>query len=168
MIWNLTFQAVATLKQVSLVTIVYSICNMLLVLMYMCALIIWCYALTLYTIPIIAIHRLNWAVTFISSFSESTELSDSIKTLTFTLARHPFFSPAIFLPPILTSMGGGEIITAKELDQSLADSDILQEYMQRSNLIGWRTRNQFEELWMQLLGVLNTPMPDDGNVGNYY
>ena len=124
--------------------------------------------LTLYTIPIIAIHRLNWAVTFISSFSESTELSDSVKTLTFTLARHPFFSPAIFLPPILTSMGGGEIITAKELDQSLADSDILQEYMQRSNLIGWRTRNQFEELWMQLLGVLNTPMPDDGNVGNYY
>ncbi|XP_019850343.1 PREDICTED: huntingtin-like isoform X2 [Amphimedon queenslandica] len=108
-----------------------------------------------------ATHQLNWAVTYLSSFNKATELSHSIKTLTFTLARHSFFSPAIFLPPILTSMGGGDTITVQLLDQSLADSDILQEYMQRSNLIGWRTRNQFEELWMQLLGVLNAPLPDD-------
>lgn len=111
---------------------------------------------------VVAVHQLNWIVTFLSSsFVEPTEISSAIRALTFSLARHSFFSPSIFLPPILTSMGGG-VVTVQILDQSLADSDVLQEYMQRSNLIGWTTRSQFEELWMQLLGVLNTPIPDEG------
>lgn len=74
------------------------------------------------------------------------------------------FFPVIFLPPLLTSIEGTASVTVQLLDQSLADSDILQEYMQRSNLIGWRSRNHFEELWMQLLGVLNTPMPSAGKL----
>lgn len=31
--------------------------------------------------------------------------------------------------------------------------------MQRCNSIGWLTRSQFEERWMQLLGVINQPLP---------
>jgi len=31
--------------------------------------------------------------------------------------------------------------------------------MQRCNSLGWLTKAQFEERWMQLLGVLNQSMP---------
>ena len=31
--------------------------------------------------------------------------------------------------------------------------------MQRCNSLGWLTKAQFEERWMQLLGVLNQTMP---------
>lgn len=34
--------------------------------------------------------------------------------------------------------------------------------MQRSNPIGWLNRPQFEERWMQLLGVVNQPLPAQG------
>ncbi len=33
--------------------------------------------------------------------------------------------------------------------------------MQRSNCLGWLTRSQFEERWMQLLGVINQPHPNE-------
>ena len=34
--------------------------------------------------------------------------------------------------------------------------------MQRCNAIGWLNRHQFEERWMQLLGVVNQPPPPEG------
>lgn len=34
--------------------------------------------------------------------------------------------------------------------------------MQRCNPIGWLNRHQFEERWMQLLGVINQPPPPEG------
>ena len=33
--------------------------------------------------------------------------------------------------------------------------------MTRSNCVRWLTRSQFEERWMQLLGVVNQPPPHD-------
>ncbi len=37
---------------------------------------------------------------------------------------------------------------------------VLEQYMQRCNPIGWLSRPEFEERWMQLLGVVNqTPPP---------
>lgn len=33
--------------------------------------------------------------------------------------------------------------------------------MQRCNTLGWLTRSQFEERWMQLLGVINQPAPSE-------
>lgn len=33
--------------------------------------------------------------------------------------------------------------------------------MQRCNSLGWLMRSQFEERWMQLLGVINQPMPTE-------
>ena len=114
------------------------------------------------------VHQLNWVITYLLTASNNISLlSRSIHTLSFTLARWQLFFPSIFLPPILTAMEGTSI-TMQLLDQSLVDSDILQEYMQRSNLIGWRSRNHFEELWMQLLGVLNTPPPSSGTTGIYW
>ena len=34
-------------------------------------------------------------------------------------------------------------------------------YMTCSNCVRWLTRSQFEERWMQLLGVVNQPPPQD-------
>ena len=34
--------------------------------------------------------------------------------------------------------------------------------MQRCNSVGWLNRPQFEERWMQLLGVINQPPPMEG------
>lgn len=46
---------------------------------------------------------------------------------------------------------------------------VLLEYMQRCNSLGWLTRFQFEERWMQLLGVVNQPFPlEDANVEEYH
>ena len=39
---------------------------------------------------------------------------------------------------------------------------ILHQFMQRCNAIGWLNRHQFEERWMQLLGVINQPPPPEG------
>ena len=45
---------------------------------------------------------------------------------------------------------------------------VLLEYMQRCNSLGWLTRFQFEERWMQLLGVINQPIPrEDCNHEEY-
>lgn len=35
--------------------------------------------------------------------------------------------------------------------------------MQRCNSLGWLTRSQYEERWMQLLGVLNQPTPPENS-----
>ena len=105
---------------------------------------------------------MNWVISCL--LSSSTDCSQhALQALAFTLARQPLFSPAIFLPPLLTTIGEG-VVTTQLLDKSLADSDILQEYMQRSNLIGWKTRSQFEERWMQLLGVLNALFLSNGKL----
>lgn len=40
--------------------------------------------------------------------------------------------------------------------------------MQRCNSLGWLTRFQFEERWMQLLGVLNQPVPSDNSSPEEY
>ena len=58
-------------------------------------------------------------------------------------------------------MGSGTV-TETLLDKSLVDVDILMEYMQRINTMGWSAKNQFEERWMQLLGVLNMAPPSEG------
>ena len=46
---------------------------------------------------------------------------------------------------------------------------VLLEYMQRTNSLGWLTRFQFEERWMQLLGVINQPIPsEDASAEEYH
>ena len=85
-----------------------------------------------------------------------------INTLTMSISRLPLLSTSVIIPPILVGMGVG-VVTEKILDQSLNDADVLIEYMQRINLIGWTSKSQFEERWMQLLGVLNTPPPNEGD-----
>ena len=43
------------------------------------------------------------------------------------------------------------------------EKDVLEEYLGRIHVLGWRSRHQFEETWMFLLSVLNSPPPPDAN-----
>ena len=104
-------------------------------------------------------QQICWLVNMVLvSPPRTPSLSLSLPTLISSLARLPMFSQVVFLPPSLLTMQGG-MVTQQLLDQSLVDAEILQEYMQRMNLIGWCSRSQFEECWMQLLQVLNAPPP---------
>lgn len=105
-------------------------------------------------------QRLCWMINNIvlsPSSSLSPALILSLRTLILSLARLKMFSTFVYIPTLLLSVNyvlneeGG--VNQQILDQALSDADILHEYMQRINLIGWTSRNQFEEWWMQILQV---------------
>lgn len=108
----------------------------------------------------LAISQLRWIFSVLLSVPP-LDSSPSIHTLTMCLSRLTHFTNSVIIPALLTGMREG-VVSERELDKSLNDADVLIEYMQRINLIGWSSKNQFEERWMQLLGVLNTAPPDEG------
>ncbi len=112
-------------------------------------------------------------------------LGDSLRHLTLALCRLPLFHEAAMTPAALK---GDEKISVKMLDQALMESEvgtvhehslmcrslyfpfvqILVQFMQRCNFAGWLNRLQFEERWMQLLGVVNQPPPQEGEFPEEY
>ncbi|KAL5499651.1 hypothetical protein EMCRGX_G011104 [Ephydatia muelleri] len=90
-------------------------------------------------------------------------LNLSIFSLICTLSRLPHLTTHMLMPPALMT-GAQDYVNPKMLDQSLSESQVLLQYVQRCNLIGWLNKAQFEERWMQLLGVLNAPPPPEGIV----
>lgn len=90
-------------------------------------------------------------------------IGEPLKRVITGLARLPLVNSFVRTPPILwhtdwTPHVGGEwhtLVPPPPADY-LLDRDLLQEYIYRINLLGWISRQQFEETWMALLGVLNT------------
>ncbi|CAG9862370.1 unnamed protein product [Phyllotreta striolata] len=89
-------------------------------------------------------------------------LFDRIKSLTVCLARLPLVNSYALIPRRAWKIGWqpdrmegefGTVVTALPID-ILQDTDVLQEYIYRINLLGWTSRQQFEETWMCLLSVL--------------
>ncbi|XP_064465594.1 huntingtin-like [Ornithodoros turicata] len=79
------------------------------------------------------------------------------------LARLPLVNSFVRIPPILWHMdwmphmsGEWHTFVPPPPADLLFDRELLQEYIYRVNLLGWVSRQQFEETWMALLGVLNT------------
>ena len=107
-----------------------------------------------------ATEQLRWLFAVLLTVTP-LDSSPFIHTLTISLSRLSLFSNAITIPPLLIGMGESTV-TERMLDKSLNDSDILIEYMQRINSMGWSSKSHFEERWMQLLGVLNTAPPHEG------
>ncbi|KAH3787333.1 hypothetical protein DPMN_165455 [Dreissena polymorpha] len=84
------------------------------------------------------------------------------------LARLPVLNSFARTPPVVWKMGwiptpSGEPKTKLPplpIDLML-DKDVLKEFVLRNSMIGWISRQQFEETWMSLLGVLNPSETDN-------
>uniref|UniRef100_A0A4D5RSL3 Uncharacterized protein n=1 Tax=Ixodes scapularis TaxID=6945 RepID=A0A4D5RSL3_IXOSC len=75
------------------------------------------------------------------------------------VARLPLVNGFARTPPVLWQMQWApqwEAPVPPPPADWLLDRDLLHEYIYRANLLGWISRQQFEETWMALLGVLNT------------
>ncbi|XP_052771519.1 huntingtin-like isoform X2 [Mya arenaria] len=89
-------------------------------------------------------------------------LSHLVTQLIIGLSRLPVLNSFARTPPIVWKMGwiptpSGEPKTKLPplpLDLML-DKEVLKEFVLRNSIIGWISRQQFEETWMSLLGVLN-------------
>lgn len=119
-------------------------------------------------------QQLHVALSHCLTHGLSPPLRLHIKTALLSLARLPSLHAACLIPPLLLS-SDSQSPSEQALDQALLEGEVslitslalphiwgpqvLQQYMARSNCVGWLGRAQFEERWMQLLGVVNQPPP---------
>lgn len=93
-------------------------------------------------------------------------IAESLKSVIIGLSRLPLVNSFTRTPPILWQLGwtpelNGEYktIVPPPPGEYLQERDVLKQYIYRVNLLGWTSRQQFEETWMALLGVLSaTPL----------
>lgn len=125
-------------------------------------------------------QRLHSALTWYLSGRLPPPLGLHIGTALLSLARLPVLHASSLIPPLLLTSFDQQSPTEQALDQALLEGEVLilcltagsvhvvssllqvlQQYMGRSNCVGWLNRPQFEERWMQLLGVINQPPPPE-------
>ncbi|CAL1269720.1 unnamed protein product [Larinioides sclopetarius] len=95
-------------------------------------------------------------------------LFSPLKSVIRGLARLPLVNSFARTPPILWSIGWNpefsghlKTIIPPPPGEYLQDRDVLKQFIYRINLLGWISRQQFEETWMALLGVLSATPVDD-------
>ncbi|XP_077992227.1 huntingtin-like [Glandiceps talaboti] len=99
-------------------------------------------------------------------------LAPTLRNLVVGLARLPLVNSYARTPHIVWKMGwmptpGGELQTKLPPlpVEYLQDKEVLREFVYRVNVLGWTSRQQFEETWAALLGVLSAPpMMDEMSV----
>ncbi|GFT39474.1 huntingtin [Nephila pilipes] len=98
----------------------------------------------------------------------SEHLFNPLKSVIRGLARLPLVNSFARAPPILWNLGWnpeffGDFKTCipTPSGEYLQDRDVLKQFIYRINLLGWISRQQFEETWMALLGVLSATPVDD-------
>ncbi|XP_067133027.1 huntingtin isoform X2 [Centruroides vittatus] len=93
-------------------------------------------------------------------------IAEPLKSVIIGLARLPLVNSFTRTPPILWQLGWTpeldgdyKTIVPPPPGEYLQERDVLKQYIYRVNLLGWTSRQQFEETWMALLGVLSaTPL----------
>ncbi|XP_066998979.2 huntingtin [Anabrus simplex] len=90
-------------------------------------------------------------------------LASSIKSLIVSLSRMPLVNSYVTIPPDVWSQGWAVELTGPARTtvpplpvDYLQDIDVLQQLIFRMTLLGWISRQQFEETWMALLSVLSS------------
>lgn len=102
-------------------------------------------------------------------------LFKSIRSAVVSLARLPLVNSYVSIPPAAWKSGWRSELSGAFATQAaplpldhLQEVDVLEEFIFRTTLLGWTNRQQFEETWMCLLGVLcQAPSelePQDANV----
>ncbi|KAK9879932.1 hypothetical protein WA026_008441 [Henosepilachna vigintioctopunctata] len=103
------------------------------------------------------------AIDYIPSY-----LFTDFKDIIISLGRLSIFNPHMLIPPHVWKKGwdlneSSSLNPVPMLPVSLLQEiDILEDYIFRITLLGWTSRQQFEETWMCLLGVLCN-VPTDGS-----
>lgn len=122
-----------------------------------------------------ACHQLYSLVYWLFNSKSSINIPDfllkPIKSIIISLSRLPFLNSYILIPHKVWKSGW---LPDDELSGSFntqvpplpikylqEDIDVLEEYIFRSTLLGWTSRQQFEETWMCLLSVLCAPIEDN-------
>lgn len=91
---------------------------------------------------------------------------DSYKAVIVGLCRLPIFTSYVRIPPELWTLGWSPTVNFDNLTfpsipmDYLQDHDILQVYVKRLLYLGWKSRTEFEESWMALLGVFSLSKED--------
>ncbi|KAK7109044.1 hypothetical protein V1264_013160 [Littorina saxatilis] len=95
-----------------------------------------------------------------------TFLASLIRNIIVGLARLPLVNTYARTPPIVWRLGWSPSPSGSHRTQLpplpvefLQEKDVLKEFVTRINTLGWTNRQQFEESWMSLLGVLNPASP---------
>ncbi|XP_071947754.1 huntingtin-like isoform X2 [Antedon mediterranea] len=91
-------------------------------------------------------------------------LREPLKNVVIGLARCPLVISFAQTPPLVWRMGWNPDQLQKGITklpalpaEFLHEKDVLREFIFRVNSIGWTTRQEFEETWAGLLGVLSRP-----------
>ncbi|XP_041368406.1 huntingtin-like isoform X2 [Gigantopelta aegis] len=97
-----------------------------------------------------------------TSLSLPPSLSAPIRNIVIGLARLPLVNTYARTPPLVWKLGWSPSPTGELKTQLpslpmdfLLEKDVLKEFVFRINTLGWVNRQQFEETWMSLLGLLN-------------
>uniref|UniRef100_T1IW53 Huntingtin n=1 Tax=Strigamia maritima TaxID=126957 RepID=T1IW53_STRMM len=93
----------------------------------------------------------------------------NLRQIIFGVARLPPVNSYCRTPPILWQMGWcPEVTTSPQMSvpplpvEYLQDHEAFKQFIFRVNTLGWKSRQQFEETWMTLLGVLSATPINEG------
>ncbi|XP_076265784.1 huntingtin isoform X2 [Rhynchophorus ferrugineus] len=125
-------------------------------------------------------HNLYILVQWLYSYQRSTMkiprfLLEPIKSLIVSLARLPLVNSYNLIPSRVWKLGWQPVLSGKFSTQvpplpieMLQEVDVLEEYIFRVILLGWMSRQQFEETWMCFLSVLcsNLDSPDSADINS--
>ncbi len=105
-----------------------------------------------------------------SSFaSTAKDLSGPLEDVILGLCRLPVFSTYVRVPPEVWKLNCWDVQPSGNLKTTfpippvelLQDGDVLREYLRRASVLGWLNRQQFEELWVSLLGVFGVSSSEE-------
>lgn len=93
--------------------------------------------------------------------ARAKDLRGHLEGVTVGLCRMPLLSSYVRVPPEVWKLDCWRVETSGPLRtvfpippvELLQEEDLLREYVARASAVGWLNRQQFEELWVSLLGV---------------
>jgi huntingtin len=117
-----------------------------------------------------ACMRASQLVSFISQ-KPNAVFCQEIRVIVLSLCRNPVLNSFVMVPPLIWETGSwhpnfcGTFGTTCPTvpSEELRDAEVLTQFTSRISLLGWRSRIQFEEFWMSLLGVISLLQSGDSS-----
>ena len=118
-----------------------------------------------------ACMRASQLLSFVSSSSKKLVFQEELRLLILSLCRIPVLNSFVMVPPLIWKIGSWHpnfcgnwgTVCPTVPSEELRDAAVLTEFTTRIALLGWRSRIQFEEFWMSLLGVISLLQSGDSS-----